>query len=166
MDIWRQSANRGRNVGFIETSCHYRDLNGTSRSSVTLVSKTLTLTGMHIASFHSFLVKKVRYLHSHQELSHRKDHHQAQGRKAKLSGREGSVPQCDGVTNCPRNELALPPTTHLHPLWKIQKGRVEKQEPQCTGKFRIISSKHRGRQNPKIHWNERLQAACRNRISL
>lgn len=166
MDILRQSANWGINVGFIGISWHYRDLNGTSRSSVTLVSKTLTLTGMHIASFHSFLVKKVRRLNSHQEVSHKKDHHHAQGRKAKLSGREGSVPQCDGVTNCPRNELALPPTTHLYPLWKIQGGRVEKQEPQCAGKFRISSSKHRGRQNSKIHWNERFQAACRHRISL
>lgn len=43
---------------------------------------------MHIASFHSFLVKKVRWLNSHQELSHKTDHHHAQGRKAKLSGRK------------------------------------------------------------------------------
>lgn len=55
MDVLKQSANRGINVGSIGTSSHYRDLREDSRSPVLLAAKALTVSGMHNASAHSFL---------------------------------------------------------------------------------------------------------------
>lgn len=142
MDVLRQLANREVNVDSIGTSSHYSDLKEDSRSSVLLAAKALTLPGIHIVSAHSLLAKTVRWFNSHQELLHRKNCLHTEGRQAKWWGGK-----CSRVwrnhTSAPLDELALPPTTYLHPLQKTREGRVEREEPQCTRKFRNSSSSNR-----------------------
>lgn len=110
MDVLRQSANWGIDVRSIGTSWHYRSLNGASISSIILAAKALTLLGMHAASPHSLLVKKVRWFNSHQELPCRKDHLHTQA--GRLSGGEGSATQCDGVMQ-PSQWLSCSPYNHI-----------------------------------------------------
>lgn len=69
---------------------------------------------MHTVSAHCLLVKTVRWFNSHQELLPRKTvFTQKAGR---LSGGEGSVPECDRVTHLPQwmSLINLQPHTHIH----------------------------------------------------
>lgn len=147
MNVLRQSANWGINLGYVGTSWYNSAFNGrTSRSSGIPAAKALTLPGVHLASFHSFLVKKMRWFNSHLELLHRKDHLHTWGRQAKSWKRKCSTTwQSDRVMNLPQGMSWL----YFHPHTYSRYGKHEKAELRskslnALGNFEAVAAANTG----------------------